>query len=169
LEDAAPQFCGRGSNPVDGKDHIVHQFIGTERTAVGEFSFSQRPHALIGIELRSVSRKVLDVQARVPTQELAQRLPVMGGGIVQQDNDATPKVPQQFPEKQAHFFLADVIEVKQIVEAQVLSLGADRNSGDDGDFVPASLAMTLQRSAASGCPSPDHQGSQQKARFIGED
>jgi hypothetical protein len=65
--------------------------------------------------------------------------------------------------------LPDVVIVKQIVEAQPLSLGADRDPGDHGDFVPASLAMTLQRGAALGRPSPGHQWSQQEARFVSED
>ena len=169
MEDAAPQFLGRGSKPVDRTDDIVHQFVNVERAAVGEFSFSQGPHAFIGIELGSVSRKVLDVQAWMPTQELCQRFTVVRGGIVQQKDDGTSEVPEQLPEKATHFFLADVVEVKQIVQTQVLSLRADRNPGDDRDFVPASLTMTLKGSAALGCPSPGYQGSQQKARFIGED
>ncbi len=109
------------------------------------------------------------MQPRVPTQEFPQRFAVVRGGIVQQNDDGTSEVSQQLAEKQTHFFLADVVEVKQIVEAQVLSLGTDRDSGDDGDFVPASLAMTLKGGAALGGPSPNHQGSQQKARFISED
>ncbi len=143
--------------------------IYVERAAVGEVAFCQRPNAFIGIELWSVRGKVLDVQARVPAQELCQRSAVVRGGIVQQDDDGTAEVAQQLAEKPAHFFLPDVVEVKQIVEAQVLSLRTDRDSRDDGDFVPASLAMTLEGGAALGCPSPGHQGSQQKARFIGKD
>ena len=169
MENAAPQFLGRGSKPIDRTNDIVHQLVHVERAAVGELAFGQRPHAFIGIELWSVSGKVLDVQAWMPTQELCQRSTVVRGGIVQQNDDGTAEVPQQLPKKPAHFFLADVVEVKQIVQAQVLSLRADRNPGDDRDFVPASLPMTLQGSAALGCPSPGHQGSQQKARFIGED
>jgi len=46
------------------------------------------------------------------------------------------------------------------------SLGAQRNSGDHRDFVPAPLAMTVEGSAAPGRPSLDHQGSQQEARFV---
>lgn len=61
----------------------------------------------------------------MPTQEVSQRFTVVGGGIIQQDDDGTPEVPQQLPEKQAYFLLADVIEVQQIVEAQPLSLRAD--------------------------------------------
>ena len=169
MENAAPQFLWRGSKPVDRTDDIAHQLVHVERAAVGEFAFRQRPHAFIGIEFGRVSRKVLDVQAWVPTQELCQRSTVVCGGIVQQNDDGASEVSQQLPKKPAHFFLADVVEVKQIVQAQVLSLRADRNSGDDRDFVPAPLPMTLKGSAALGCPSPGHQGSQHKARFIGED
>ena len=162
-------FSGEVRTRVDRTDDGVHQLVHVERAAVGEFSFRQRPNAFVGIELGSVSGKVLDVQARMPAQELGQRWAVVGGGIVQQNDDGTAEVPQQFAEKSAHFFLADVVEEEQIVEAQVPSLGTDRNSGDDGDFVAASLAMTLKGSAALGSPGSGHQGSQQKARFIGED
>jgi len=58
-----------------------------ERTAVGEFSFGERPNTFIGIELRSVSRKVLDVQTPVPTEELPERCPVVRRGVVQQNDD----------------------------------------------------------------------------------
>ena len=163
LEDAATQFIWRGSNPVDGTDDVAHQLVRVERAAVGEVPLGQGPNAFIRIELRRVSRKVFDVQARVTTEQLPERFAVVGGGVVQQDDDRTPEVPQEFAEKPAHFVLPDIVEVKQVVEAQVLSLGTDRDSGDHGDFVPASLAMTLEGSAALRCPSPGHQGSQQKA------
>jgi len=168
LEDAAAQFLWGGSNSVDRTDDGVHQMVHIERTAVGEFSFGERPNTFIGIELGSVSRKVLDVQAPVPTEELPKRCPLVRRGVVQQNDDRTPEVAQQLAEEETHFFLPDVVEVKQRVEAEVLPLGADRDSGDDGDFVPASLPMTLQGGAALRCPSSDHQGSQQKARFIGK-
>ena len=142
--------------------------IHVERTAVGEFAFGERPNTFIGIELGSVSGKVLDVQTPVPTEELLERCPLVRRGVVQQNDDRTPEVAQQLAEEETHFFLPDVVEVKQRVEAEVLSLGADRDSGDDGDFVPASLPMTLKGGATLRCPSPDHQGSQQEARFIGK-
>lgn len=148
---------------MDRTDDIFHQLVSVERAAVGEFAFSQRPNAFVGVELGSISRKVLDVQARVLTEELCQRSTLVRGGIVQQNDDGTSEVPKQLPEKQAHFFLAHVVEVEQIVEAQALLLGADRDSGDDGDFIAASLAMRLKGGAALGCPSLGDQRSQQKA------
>src|SRR5437016_4269114 len=143
--------------------------IRVERAAVGEVPFGQRPNAFIGIELRSVRGKVLEVQARVPIEELSQSFTVVRGGVVQQNDDGTPEMSQELAEKPAHLFLADVVKVKQIVEAQALSLGTHRDSGDDRDFVSASLAMTQPGGAALGRPSLGHQGSQQEARFIGKD
>lgn len=143
MEDTAPQFLGRGANGVDRADDVIHQLIDVEWAAVGEISFGQGPDPFIGIEIRSVSRKVLNMEARVLPEKFSERRAVVGRGVVQQDDNVTPKMPQQLSEKQAHFFLADVVEVKEIVKAQALSLRTDRDSGNHGDFVSASLAMTL--------------------------
>ena len=168
FEDASTEFVGGSSNLVDGADDAVHQLVHVERTAVGEVSFRQGPNAFVGIEFGSVGREVLDVQARMPAEQMGQRRAMMGRGIVQQNDHGTPEVAQQLAEKQAHFFLSDVVEEKQVVEAQSLSSGADRDAGDDRDFISASLAVMLKGSRALGRPSSNHQGSQQEARFIGK-
>ena len=87
MEDAAPQFLWRGSKPVDGTEDIADQLVCVEGDSCWPVSFRQRPHAFIGIELWSVSGKVLDVQTRMPTQELCQRSAVVGGGIVHKLDD----------------------------------------------------------------------------------
>ena len=168
FQDAGAQFLGRVSNGVDRTDDAVHQLVQVERAAVGEVSFGQRPNPFVGVEVGSVGGKVFDVQARVSPQELDERGAGVRGGIVQQNDDRAAEVAEQFAEKSTHFFLSDIVEEEQIVEAQVLSPGTDRDSRDDGDFVAASLAMTLQGRAPLGSPRSDHQGSQQEARFIGK-
>jgi hypothetical protein len=168
FKDASAQFFGRISNGVDRTDDAVHQLVHVERAAVSEVSFGQRPNSFVGVEVGSVGGKVLDVQARVSAEEPGERWPVVGGGVVEQNDDGTAEVAEQFAEKSTYFFLSDIVEEEQIVEAQVLSLGTDRDSRDDGDFVAASLAMTLQGRAPLGSPGSDHQGSQQEARFIGK-
>ena len=169
MQDASAQFLWRGSNSVDRADDIVHQLVNAEWETIGKFSFRQRPKAFIRIEFRDIGGKVRHMETRMAMKELRQGFTVMRGGIVQQDDDRAPEVPQQFTEKPAHFFLADGGEVKQIVEVQAPSLGAGRDSGDDRDFVPASLTMASEGSAALGCPGPGQQRSQEKARFVGED
>ena len=168
FQDAAAQFLGRVSNGVDRTDDAVHQLVQVERAAVGEVSFGQRPNSFVGVEVGSVGGKVLDVQARVSAEESGQRGAVVGVGVVEQNDDRSKEVAEQFAEKSTHFFLSDIVEEEQIVEAQVLSLGTDRDSRDDGDFVAASLAMTLPGRAPLGSPGSHHQGCQQEARFIGK-
>jgi len=168
FKDAGAQFCGRVANGVDRTDDAVHQLVHVERAAVGEVAFGQRPNSFVGVEVGSVSGKVLDVQAWVSAEEPGERGAVVGGGVIEQNDDGTAEVAEQLAEKSAHLFLSDIVEEEQIVEAQVLSLGTDRDSRDDGDFVAAPLAMTLPGRAPLGSPGSHHQGSQQEARFIGK-
>jgi hypothetical protein len=168
FEDAATQSFRRALNLIDGSDDRLHQLVHVEGRTVGEVAFGQRPNALIGIEVGRVGGEVLDVQARVAAEELGERRAGVRGGVVQQNDDRAAQVAQQFLEKEDDFFLSNVVEEKQVVEAQVLSLGTDRDSRDDGDFIPASLAMVQQGSGPLGSPSSHHQGSQEEARFIGK-
>lgn len=137
--------------------------------AIDEFPFGERPDAFIGIEFRGVGGKMLDVEARVLAQKVVERFPLVSGGIIQQRDDGTPQMPQQLTEKPTDLLLPDVVQVEQIVKAQSLSPGAQRNSGNDGDLVPPPLAMTMQGSLALRGPGFDYGGDQEEARFIGED
>jgi hypothetical protein len=78
-------------------------------------------------------------------------------------------MPQQLAEKDANLLLPDVIEVKLIVQAEVLSSRTYRNPGNDGDLVPPPLAVIVNRRTATWGPAPDHMRNQQKARFVDKD
>jgi hypothetical protein len=123
FEDAAAEFLGRAANLIDGSNDGRHQLVHVERAAVGEVAFRPRPNPFIGVEVRGVSGKVLDVQARVSPQELGERGAGVCGGVVQQNDDWAVEVAEQLAEKSTHFFLSDVVEEEQIVQAQMLSLG----------------------------------------------
>ena len=168
FKDTATQSLRRASNLIDRSDDGLHQLVHVERATVGEVAFGQRPNALIGVEVGSVGGKVFDAQARVAAEELGERRAGVRGGVVQQNDDRPAEVAEQLLEKETDFFLPNVVEEEQIVEAQVLSLGADRDPGDDGDFIPASLTMAQKGSCTLGGPSSNHQGSQEEARFIGK-
>ena len=42
--------------------------------------------------------------------EFLERFPLMGGGVIQQNNDEAAQVPQHLAQKNADFFLDDVVE-----------------------------------------------------------
>ena len=100
--------------------------------------------------------------------EFLERFPLMSGGVIQQNNDGAAQVPQHLPQKNADFFLADVVEEEQIVKAQSLSLGAERNSGDHRDLVPSPLTMTMNGSLSLRRPGPNHGWNQKEAGFVGK-
>jgi len=111
---------------------------------------------------------MLEVEARVSPQKVVERFSLVSGGIIQQNHHWAAQMPQQFTQKPTDLLLPDVVKVEQIVEAQFVAPGAQRNSGNDGDLVPPPLAMTMQGSLALRSPGLDHVGNQQEARFIGK-
>ncbi len=71
---------------------------------------------------------MLDGKAWVLTKELPEGFPLVGGGIVQQNDDWAAQLPQQLTQKHTDLFLSDIFEEEQIVEAQSVLLGAQRHS-----------------------------------------
>jgi len=43
-------------------------------------------------------------------QEFLERFSLMGGGVIQQNNDGAAQVPQQLPQKNADLLLSDVVK-----------------------------------------------------------
>jgi len=111
---------------------------------------------------------VLDMQAAMLSQQLLERCSLVGGRIVQNHDHLAPQVAQQLAEKQANFFLPDVVEIKLIVQTQALTAGAYRDSGNDRDLVASALTMIVNRSTALRGPGLGHIRNQEKARFIGK-
>lgn len=111
---------------------------------------------------------MLDREPRVLSEEFLKRFSLMGGGVVQQDDDGAAQVPQQRTQKHTDFLHPNVVIEKEVVEAQMVSHGAQRNSRDDGDFVPSALAMTMDGSLPFRSPGSDHRRNQEEARFVGK-
>ena len=56
-------------------------------------------------------------------EEVLERLPLVSGGIVQQNNDPASEMPQQLTQKTTDLVLPDVVKKEEIVEAQVVPRG----------------------------------------------
>ena len=100
-------------------------------TAVGQFPFGQGPHALVGIQLRRVGRKVLDLETRMATKEVGQPRPLVSLGIVEQDDERSSEMAQQMSKEGADSPTSDVIQAELIVEPQPLPSRADGDRRDD--------------------------------------
>ena len=66
---------------------------------------------------------MLDGEAGMLLEEFLEWLPLVSGGIVQQNNDPAPEMPQQLTQKTTDLVLPDVVKKEEIVEAQVVPRG----------------------------------------------
>ena len=107
------------------------------------------------------------MQTRVPAQEFLQRLTFVSGRIVQQHDHLATQVPKQVAEEKAHFLLRNIVVEQEVVEAQSLSLWADRNTRDDRYLIPP-IGMVNNRSFADRRPGPGHIGDEQEPGFVAE-
>ena len=101
---------------------------------------------------------MLDFETGVSSTKVLERFPLMGGGVIQQNDDRATQIPQQLTQEHTNFLLSDVLKKQEIVEAQVAPLGTDRNSRDDREFVPPSLAMPMDGGFPLRSPTPNHRG-----------
>ena len=66
---------------------------------------------------------MLEAEAWMLLEEVVEWLPLVSGGIVQQNNDPTSEMPQQLTQKTTDLVLPDVVKKEEIVEAQVVPRG----------------------------------------------
>ena len=101
---------------------------------------------------------MLNFETGVSSTKFFERFPLMGGGVIQQNDDWATQIAQQLTQKHTNFLLSDIVRKQEIVEAQVAPLGTDRNSRDDRDFVTPSLAMPMDRGLPSRSPGSHYRG-----------
>jgi hypothetical protein len=89
---------------------VFHQLIDILGAAIREFALGQRPNSFIGVEFRGIGGKVFDGETRVLTKEFLEWFPLMGAGVIQQNNDRPAHVPQQLTQKHTDLFLCDVVK-----------------------------------------------------------
>jgi len=135
---------------------------------VGQLSFGKGPDALVGVQLRRVGREVREAKPRVTAAQHAKRFPLVGPGVVQEDDHRSPQMPQQVAEELADFRLADVGRVKAVVESEPSALGTHRDRRDHRDLVPA-VAVTMEWRLTPGRPGPQDGRDQEEPRFVRED
>ena len=115
-------------------------------TAVGQFPFGQGPHTLVGIQLGRIGRKVLDLETRMPAKQLAQRRPLVGLRIVEQDDERSSEMAQQMSKEGADSPTSDVIQAELVVEPQPLTSRADGDRRDDR-YAIVTMPMMVDGSA----------------------
>lgn len=123
-----PRGAGDFSKCSPESGEQVQDIVGA---TIGQLSFRQRPHPLIGVEFRRVRGKIFEAKTRDAPPEIPQGVSLVGPGIVQQGDHRTPQVSQQMAEERADFDVADIRPVKLKVQSQTVPLlETDRHAGN---------------------------------------
>lgn len=168
MGDAPPEVATVGANRLQGFDQGNHQFGDIVSLAIREPLFGQLPDSLVGVELRCIGRKALQVNPLGASAEFAHELTAMGISAVPQDEDVAADLAKQLSEEVAGLELSDVLGVKLKVKVQSLAMRGNRDPRDDGDPV-APIDVMNRGGLADGRPGAGDRRSQLEARFVGED
>ena len=110
--DAPAEVATVGANGLQGFDQGDHQLREIVSLAVREALLGQLPDSVVGVELRRIGRKALQVNPCGPSAELPYEFPSVGMFAVPQDEDVTRDLPEQRSQEVAGLKLSDVFRVE---------------------------------------------------------
>ena len=168
MGDAPSEIATVGANGLERFDQGNHQLRDIMSLAVRESLLGQLPDSLVGVELRRIGRKALQVNPLGASTKLAHELAAVGIAAVPQHEDVAADLPEQLSEEVAGLALSDVVRVELEVKVEALAAWRHRNPRDDRDPV-ASIPVVNGGRLTERSPSTGDRGGQLKARLVGED
>ncbi len=167
LVDASPE-AALGSLDVSERAAKVAMHHGEVIGAtVGEAPFGVGPDGFIGIELRGVGRKPLEMESRKPTADFSDPFSFVNARVVPDHDDPPAEMAQQVAEKIAHLAVPDVLGVALKVQADAPMPGRDGDSRDHRDAIMP-VAMTDERRLPTRRPGLPDRRNQEEARLVDE-
>ena len=130
--------------------------------AVGETPFGGGPDGLVGVELRSVGRKQLEMEPREPAADFSDPFSLVDAGVVPDHDDGPAEMAQQVPEKIAHLVVPDILRVALEVQADTPAAGSNGDSRDHRDAIMP-VAMTDEGRLPARRPGLSNRGDQEEA------
>jgi len=168
LVDASPK-AALGSLDVSQRAAEVATHDGeVVRATVCETPFGVGPDGLVGVELRSVGRKQLEMEPREPVADLADPFALVDAGVVPDHDDRPAEMAQQVAKKAADLVVPDVLRVAPEVQADPPAAGRNGDSRDHRDAIMP-VAMTEDGRLPARRPGLSNRGDQEEARLVDED
>ena len=147
MGNAPSEIATVGANGLQGFDQGDHQFRDIMSLAIRESLLRKLPDSLVGVELRCVGRKALQVNPLGASAELAHELASMGIAAVPQHEDVAADLTEQLSQEVTGLELSDVFRVELEVKVEALAAGRNRDPRDDGDPVATIDVMNRGRLA----------------------
>ena len=168
MVDASPKAALRSLDAAKRAAKVTTHRGDVVGTTVGETPLRVGPDGFVGVELRSIGRKVFEMQPREPATDLPNAFSFVNAGVVPDHNDVPAEVAQQVSEEFAHLVVPDVLRVALEVQSDAPTPGRNREARDHGDAIMPVAMMNEGRLTARG-PGLSHRGDQEEARLVDED
>jgi hypothetical protein len=152
----------------EGGAKVGEQCLLGVGTAVGECAFRVAPDAFVWVQLGRVRRQCLEVEAGKGRAQRPDGWPLVAVAIVPDHDHGSAEMTEDLAEESTHLGGMEVVVVELEIEAEVASLGTDRDTGDRGDPLVA-LRVTEAGSLATRRPGTPHAGDEKEAGFVYED
>jgi len=156
------------SDHAEHGDNLVKQRVKVLRAIVGELLLGLPPDELIRIELGRVGGQVFDVKPRVILTDRCDRIALVLGRLVPDQNHVVPKMTQQVAQEGCHVHLRDVVVEDLVIETETLLSGTHRDGRDDRQLV-ATIAMADHGRLATWRPGALQGRNEQEPGFVEED
>ena len=125
MVDASSKAAGGSLDISKGAPKATAQRSGVIWATVGETPFGVGPDGFVGVELRSIRRKVFEMHPGELTADFSNSLSLVNARVVPDDEDVPAKVAQQVPEEFADLVVSDVFRVAPEVQADAPPPGGD--------------------------------------------
>jgi len=168
VRDATAQPRLRGAASLECVDQPEREVVAVFGAAVGQSCLGQVPDLLVGIEFGAVGREILEPEPWNPTTQLVNRRQAMQAQAIPEHDHRTPEMAQQVRKERADLGLADVVMVPLVVEAEVLTNGADRETGNHRDPI-AAIPMAHEWRLAARRPGAQHGGREHETGLVYKD
>ena len=117
--DAATELWGGAADSVEPEPEVTPKLVLVVGSPVGERLLRKLPHAFVGVELRSVAGKVVQVEPRESTAQGTDRLALVDGGTIPEQNHGAAEMAEQMPDELADLGMLDVLRVEAVVQAEM--------------------------------------------------
>jgi len=137
-------------------------------TAIRQTRFGLRPYPLIRIQFRGISRKRLQAQPGIFSEQLSEVGSFMDRSIIPDGNHRSAQMFQEVSEEMADIFLGQIFPRDIEIKPQPFPQGADREAGDEGEAI-MQMMMALNGSLAPQGPGLPNRRDQEESRFVNKD
>ena len=166
--DAATEPWRGATDSVEPKPEVTPELVLVVGSPVGQRLLRELPHAFVGVEFRGVARKAVQVEPREGTAQGTDRLALVDGAPIPEENHGAAEMAEQMPDEVADLGMLDVLRVEMVVQAEMTAAWTHGDSGDGGDPITP-LPVVEKRCPSARRPRPAHTGNQEEARLVGED